>query len=133
MRFEVKIPEDKLRFALGIGTPEDIIKCANMGWDMFDCVIPTREGRHGRLFQMSNFGCRMSDFNNKSFYSSININNAKFANDFNPINLNSELLELREYSLAYLHHLFKIKDPLGARLASLNNLEFYCKLMENIR
>ncbi|MCK5510167.1 tRNA guanosine(34) transglycosylase Tgt [Candidatus Parcubacteria bacterium] len=126
------IPEDKLRFALGIGTPEDIVRCANMGWDMFDCVIPTREGRHGRLFRMSDVGCRISDFNNK-FYSSININNAKFADDFNPINLNSELLELREYSLAYLHHLFKIKDPLGARLASLNNLEFYNRLMLGIR
>ena len=48
-----RIPEDKLRFALGVGTPEDISLCANMGWDMFDCVIPTREGRHGRLFEMN--------------------------------------------------------------------------------
>jgi len=129
------IPENKLRFALGIGTPEDIVRCANMGWDMFDCVIPTREGRHGRLFRMSDVGCQISDFinDNKSFYDSININNSKFANDFGVINSDSELAELRNYSRAYLHHLFKIKDPLGARLASLNNLEFYNKLMQNIR
>ncbi|MCK5320230.1 tRNA guanosine(34) transglycosylase Tgt [Candidatus Parcubacteria bacterium] len=124
------IPENKIRFALGIGTPEDIVRCANMGWDMFDCVIPTREGRHGRLFEtINNYELRIT---NDKFYNTININNAKFADDFSPINTNSELIELREYSLAYLHHLFKIKDPLGARLASLNNLEFYGKLMRNM-
>ncbi|MEA1962663.1 MAG: tRNA guanosine(34) transglycosylase Tgt [Patescibacteria group bacterium] len=128
------IPKNKIRFALGIGTPEDIVKCAGLGWDMFDCVIPTREGRHGRLFQMSDVGCQISDFNNNDkFYNTININNAKFACDFRAINPDSELAELREYSLAYLHHLFKIKDPLGARLASLNNLEFYNQLMRGIR
>ncbi|MCK4539629.1 tRNA guanosine(34) transglycosylase Tgt [Candidatus Parcubacteria bacterium] len=135
------IPKDKLRFALGVGTPEDIVRCANMGWDMFDCVIPTREGRHGRLFEaISNFQFPISkqtsisnDQISKSIYKTININNAGFAMDFSAINLNSELVELRDYSRAYLHHLFKIKDSLGARLASLNNLEFYIKLMENIR
>ena len=129
------IPKNKIRFALGIGTPEDIVRCANMGWDMFDCVIPTREGRHGKLFMIYDLGFKISNFinNNENFYSSININNAKFIDDFSPVNANSELIELREYSLAYLHHLFKIKDPLGARLASLNNLEFYGKLMESIR
>ena len=135
------IPENKLRFALGIGTPEDIVRCASMGWDMFDCVIPTREGRHGRLFEaINNYELTITpvkrvqaNCNDDKFYSTININNAKFADDFSPINSNSELAELRDYSRAYLHHLFKVKDPLGARLASLNNLEFYGKLMRNIR
>jgi len=132
------IPEDTLRFALGIGTPDDIVRCAKMGWDMFDCVIPTREGRHGRLFKkVPNFQFPISKeiLNSKSeikdkFYNTININNAKFIEDFSPINKNSKIKELREYTLSYLHHLFKIKDPLGQKLASLNNLEFYMNLME---
>jgi len=139
------IPEKSLRFGLGIGLPEDIVRCVQMGWDMFDCVIPTREGRHGRLFLWKrNVKCQMSNSNSKSmsndqcpmtkdFFRTININNAKFAKDFKPINENSKLPELREYSRAYLHHLFKINDTLGSRLASLNNLEFYLDLMKGIR
>lgn len=123
------IPNDSLRFALGIGTPNDIVKCAVLGWDMFDCVIPTREGRHGRLFVWkSNL-----KFKTKNFYTTININNAKFKDFKLSINPDSKLLELREYSLSYLHHLFKISEPFGQRLATLNNLEFYSDLMQNIR
>ena len=136
------IPENSLKFALGIGTPEDIVKCANLGWDMFDCVIPTREGRHGRLFHWKR-NSKLQITNNKqisnsksqipNFYNTININNAKFKDSKLPINAESKLPELREYSLSYLHHLFKIKEPLGQRLATLNNLEFYLDLMKNIR
>ncbi|MDO8592981.1 MAG: tRNA guanosine(34) transglycosylase Tgt [bacterium] len=113
------ISEDKLRFGLGIGTPEDIIKAIRLGWDMFDCVIPTREGRHGRLYLRKR--------------QTINITNAKFARDFSPINADSRLAELKNYSKAYLHYLFKISEPLAARLASLNNLEFYLKLLSEAR
>lgn len=112
------IPADKLRFALGVGTPSDIRRCVSLGWDMFDCVIPTREGRHGRLF---------------SVRQSLNINNAKFAHDFKAINPGSKIPELKEYSRAYLHHLFKLNDPLGQRLAALNNLEFYQDLMKDLQ
>lgn len=130
-----QIPKDALRFALGIGTPEDILKCASYGWDMFDCVIPTREARHGRLFfwknkfQTLNFDSQKKDI----FYRAININNAKFAKDFTPINQNSRVAELRENSKAYLSHLFKMREPLGQRLATMNNLEFYMDLMEKIK
>ncbi|MFC1613584.1 tRNA guanosine(34) transglycosylase Tgt [Patescibacteria group bacterium] len=167
------IPENALRFALGVGTPEDIIKCVSYGWDMFDCVIPTREARHGKLFlgktsnlchsresgnpvlntriskngsRSSRFGqseadikCGMTVFEQfgingvKKFYDTININNAKFSKDFSAINENSKLPELRNHTKAYLHHLFKMKESLGSRLASLNNLEFYMDLMDNIR
>jgi len=131
------IPDKAIRFALGIGLPEDIVKCAKMGWDMFDCVIPTREGRHGKLFffqKKSNLqipNCKFQIASN--FYKTININNAKFARDFLPVNPDSKILELRKYSKAYLHHLFKLKEPLGQRLASLNNLEFFIDLMKEIR
>jgi queuine tRNA-ribosyltransferase len=112
------IPRDALRFALGIGTPEDIGRCAAMGWDMFDCVIPTREGRHGKLFLKKKLAAKKS-----TVYETININNARFARDFSAINKNSALSELKNNSRAYLHHLFKMNEPLGHQLASLNNLE----------
>jgi queuine tRNA-ribosyltransferase len=117
------IPRDALRFALGIGTPEDIIRCAKMGWDMFDCVIPTREGRHGKLF-FAPIGLK---------YKTANISNAKFALDFSPINRSSRLPELKDNSRAYLHHLFRLNEPLGHKLASLNNLEFYQDLARRLR
>jgi queuine tRNA-ribosyltransferase len=135
------IPDKYLRFGLGIGMPKDIIKCVQMGWDMFDCVIPTREGRHGRLFEASTKLEALNpkqipnskNSNSKLLYSSINIKNSKFKEDFTAIKENSKLEVLRNYSRAYLHHLFKIGDPLGQRLAALNNLEFYSDLMEKIR
>ncbi len=126
-------PIDTFRFALGIGTPEDIVRCARMGYDVFDCVIPTREGRHGRLFYFVHENFITKSKQVAKFYKTINIANAKFIKDDSPINKNSKLGELREYSKSYLHHLFKIKDPLGARLASLQNLEFYNQLMIGIR
>lgn len=119
------IPTDALRFALGIGTPEDIVRCAKMGWDMFDCVIPTREGRHGKLF--------LSPVSQRSIrYEALNIKNGKFASDLSPINKNSHLSELNHNSRAYLHHLFKLNEPLGQQLASLNNLEFYQNWLKKI-
>lgn len=130
------IPENKLRFGLGIGSPEDIVNCVKFGWDMFDCVIPTREGRHGRLFFQTSssisFLARRGQREAK-FYKTINITNAKFAKDFLSINPTSKLPLLRQHSRAYLHYLFKINDQLAGHLASLNNLEFYLKLMAEIR
>lgn len=116
------IPENALRFALGVGTPEDIIVCAKMGWDMFDCVIPTREGRHGKLF-----------FNSGKKIKSLNINNACFALNFTKISKDSNIDGLKNHSLAYLKHLFQVKEVLGQKMASLNNLEIYQLLMKSIR
>ncbi len=120
-------PEDSLRFALGVGTPEDIYRSYLLGWDAFDCVIPSREGRHGRLFYFKN---KKID---KDFYQSINIKNLKFSQDFSSINHLSEFDVLRNYSKAYLHHLFRLNDPLGQKLASLNNLEFYQNLIKYLK
>jgi queuine tRNA-ribosyltransferase len=116
------IPEKSLRFALGIGTPEDIRRCALMGWDMFDCVIPTREGRHGKLYFLTD-----------KKVENININNNSFGQDWRKVNKSSRLPELRNHSLAYLHHLFRLKEALGQKIASLNNLEFYQNLLIRIR
>jgi len=135
------IPNNSLRFALGVGTPEDIYRCYLMGWDMFDCVIPTREGRHGRLFTFNKSFKGFKKIATKSqavskfpnFYETKNISNAAFASDFSPINSSSDLPELRQYSKAFLHHLFRLNEPLGQKLASLNNLEFYNRLMQELR
>ncbi|PIR05879.1 tRNA guanosine(34) transglycosylase Tgt [Candidatus Kuenenbacteria bacterium CG11_big_fil_rev_8_21_14_0_20_37_9] len=158
------IPEDKLRFALGVGRPEDIFRCVKYGWDMFDCVIPTREARHGRLYkffpdygricsvkyiplaQKSRMVNRKSKIKNSNFkiesnfkpqtskfYDILNINNSKFRADTNSIDRNCDCELCQDYSAGYMHHLFKIKEPLGARLATIHNLKFYLKLMEIIR
>jgi len=143
------IPENALRFALGVGTPEDIVRCADMGWDMFDCVIPTREGRHGRLFlwkkqsefPMTNDQFPSKDQNLKSqntkqikdFYETININNEKFKKDFSPVDENCDCELCLNYSRSYLRYLFVKKEPLAMRLAAMHNLKFYMDLMKNLR
>lgn len=123
------IPDGALRFALGVGTPEDIIRCHSYGWDIFDCVIPTREGRHGKLFlRKNNF-----DIDKKIFYETININNSKFKKDFSPVDSNCDCDLCLNYTRGYLHHIFTMKDPLAMRLASIHNLKFYMDLMESLR
>ena len=121
------IPEDSLRFALGVGTPEDIVRCYSLGWDMFDCVIPTREGRHGRLFIRK--GNNLKD----DFYETINITNEKYREDFSPIDPSCGCPLCRNYTRAYLRHLFVTGDPLAMRLASSHNLQFYLELMEILK
>jgi queuine tRNA-ribosyltransferase len=130
LRFTAElIPKDALRFALGIGTPEDIVRCAEMGWDMFDCVIPTREGRHGRLFlKKNNFQLEQKDF-----YETLNINNEKFKEDFGPVDASCNCELCQNYSRAYLRHLFSKKEPLAMRLAAMHNLKFFMDLMQELR
>lgn len=143
------IPEGALRFALGVGTPSDIVRFVECGWDMFDCVIPTREGRHGRLFlRKRNFQFPISNFKTNSnvkifndkknageglFYETININNERFRTDFAPVDADCDCQLCKNYSRAYLRHLFMMKDPLAMRLAAIHNLKFYADLMEELR
>jgi queuine tRNA-ribosyltransferase len=122
------IPDGKIKFALGIGTPSDIVRCQKMGWNMFDCVIPTREGRHGKIFKFA----RKKSLNGK-FYQELNVKNFAFSTNFNKINIDSSFYDLKTNSLSYLNHLFKINEALGQRLASLNNLEFYSSLINVLR
>ncbi|MCD4761076.1 tRNA guanosine(34) transglycosylase Tgt [bacterium] len=117
------LPENKPRYLMGVGYPENIIEAVKRGIDMFDCVIPTREARHGKLYIRKKVGF------GKDFYQTINITNAKFRKDKQPINNTN----LKNYSRAYLHHLFKTQEPLALRLATLHNLKFYLDLMKEIR
>lgn len=119
------LPADKTRYLMGVGYPENIIEAVKRGVDAFDCVIPTREARHGKLYIWNG----QPDVTKKNFYKTINITNAKFAKDKNSINN----INLKNYSKAYLHHLFKTQESLGLRLATLNNLKFYLDMMKYIR
>ena len=124
------MPEDKPRYLMGVGYPQEIVQAVAYGIDMFDCVIPTREGRHGRLFQFTGKDIKAGS---EDFFSVLRIMNAEYGHDFSPINKESKIPELQNYSKAYLHHLFKTNETLGLRLATLNNLEFYLALMKRLR
>ncbi|MDP2812622.1 MAG: tRNA guanosine(34) transglycosylase Tgt [bacterium] len=130
-----ELPENKTRYLMGVGYPENIIEAVKRGIDMFDCVIPTREARHGKLYlwkqSKSSRLPRPSAMlrARNDWYKTINITNAKFAKDKSPINSTN----LKNYSLSYLHHLFKTQEPLALRLATINNLSFYLDLMKEIR
>lgn len=117
------LEEHKPRHLLGVGTPEDIVQMVARGIDMFDCVYPTRNARHGNLFfEVGDIG-----------YQAIHIDAAKYQNDLSPINPQSRFFELRVYSKGYLCHLFRAGELLAYRLATLHNLEFYANLMAKIR
>jgi len=112
------IPNNKSRYLMGVGTPTDLINCVSMGMDMFDCVIPTRNARNSQLFTKSG---------------KLNIRNAKYKKDYSPIDKSSLSKLSKIYSKAYLHHLFKINEILGLRIATSHNLYFYINLMKEIR
>jgi queuine tRNA-ribosyltransferase len=109
------LPEDKPRYLMGVGTPWNILECIALGVDMFDCVMPTRNGRNGMLFTGKGV---------------INIKNKKWADDFSPIDPDTPCFASRQYSKAYLRHLFAAKEILGLQLASLHNLCFYAHLVK---
>jgi queuine tRNA-ribosyltransferase len=112
------LPADRPRYLMGVGTPEDILEAVARGIDMFDCVLPTRNGRHGVAF---------------SRYGAINLKNARHAADSRPIDESSACPAARDYSRAYLHHLVKANEMLGAMLLSAINLHYYQELMQGIR
>jgi len=112
------MPKDKIRYLMGVGTPSNIIEAVWRGVDLFDCVMPSRNARHGHLFTWS--GIR-------------NINNAKYQNDPLPIDEECDCPVCQNFSRAYVRHLLKAGEMLGMRLAVMHNLYFYNTLMERIR
>ena len=115
---EPYMPKDKIRYLMGVGTPGNIIEGVSRGVDIFDCVMPSRNARHGHLFTWNGI---------------INLNNAKYATDDTPVDPECDCPTCRNFSRAYLHHLFKAKEMLAMRLAVMHNLYFYNNLMERIR
>jgi queuine tRNA-ribosyltransferase len=112
------LPSSKPRYLMGVGTPVNILEGIAMGVDMFDCVMPTRNGRNGMLFTSDGI---------------INIKNQKWENDLSPIDPNSESYVDTQYNKAYLRHLIISKEILGAQIASIHNLSFYLSLMKKAR
>lgn len=123
------LPEDKPRYLMGLGRPEEIVRSVWAGVDMFDCVIPTREGRHGRLFVWQEDTLDAEGH----FYQTINIQNEKYREDFSRVDERCDCLLCTKYTKAYLRHLFVTAEPLAGRLASVHNLRFYLRMMEKLR
>ena len=115
---EPYMPEDKPRYLMGVGTPQNIVEAVYRGVDFFDCVMPSRNARHGNLF---------------TWKGKINLLNEKYAEDPRPIAEECNCPACREYSRSYIRHLFKAREALGMRLAVLHNLYFYNDLMQKIR
>lgn len=115
---EPYLPQDKPRYLMGVGTPGNILEGVSRGVDLFDCVMPTRNARHGHLFTKSGI---------------ININNAKYAKDAHPIDETCSCSTCKNHSRAYVRHLLKSGEMLGMRLAVIHNLHFYNHMMEEIR
>ncbi len=113
-----ELPEDKPRYLMGVGTPDDILESVARGIDMFDCVMPTRSGRHGQAF--TRFG-------------KVNLRNAIHATDNRPLDEESSCPALSKYSRAYLHHLMRSGELLGMMLLSWANIAYYQELMQGIR
>ena len=112
------LPEDKPRYLMGVGTPINILEAIERGVDMFDCIMPTRNGRNGQLF---------------TAYGTMNMRNKKWENDFSPIDPEGTSYVDRLYSKAYLHHLIKVNEILGLQIASIHNLAFYLWLVKEAR
>ncbi|MDD5043242.1 MAG: tRNA guanosine(34) transglycosylase Tgt [Patescibacteria group bacterium] len=122
-----ELPDNKPHYLMGVGKPEEIIEAVKRGIDMFDCVIPTRNARHGMLFIWEKDGL------GKNFYKTIQITNEKFKKDFSPVDKKCGCYTCQNFSRAYLNHLFKTNEMLGYRLATMHNVKFYLDLMEKIR
>ena len=112
------LPEDKVRYLMGVGEPVDIIEGVIRGVDIFDCVLPTRIARHGQAFTK---------------YGKINLNNAKFKEDLEPIEEGCDCYTCKNYSRAYIRHLITTGETLGGRLLSIHNIRFLIRLTEELK
>ena len=113
-----QLPENKPRYLMGVGTPEDLVAGVSKGIDMFDCVMPTRNARNGWLFTR---------------YGDVKIRNSKYKDDLRPLDPTCNCYACRNFTRAYLHHLQKVNEILGARLNTIHNLHYYLNLMQEMR
>jgi queuine tRNA-ribosyltransferase len=122
------LEDEKPRHLLGVGTPYDIVQGVARGCDTFDCVIPTREARHGRLYVS-----RRDPETGKEGYERLEVNRSMYAEDFTPVDSTCDCYGCLHHTRAYIRHLFATGEPLGIRLATMHNLKFYLNLMGRIR
>ena len=112
------LPENKLRYLMGVGEPVDLLEGVMRGVDLFDCVLPTRIARHANAFTRTG---------------KINLKNAKFKEDFTPIEISCDCYACKNYTKAYIRHLITVDETFGQRLLSIHNIRFLTKMMEEIR
>jgi len=112
------LPTDKPRYLMGVGLPENILECIALGIDMFDCVLPTRNARHGVIYTDDGV---------------INLRNAKWKRDFSVLDAKSPSELSRTHSKAYMHHLFRVNEIYGGQITSIHNLSFFVKLVRTAR
>ena len=113
-----QLPADKPRYLMGVGTPQDLIDAVQAGVDMFDCVLPTRNARNGWLYTSGGV---------------VKLRNARYRDDLAPLDAQCDCYTCQHFTRAYLHHLQKVNEILGARLNTLHNLHFYQRLMQRLR
>ena len=126
-------PEDYFLYGLGVGKPEEVVKCNELGFNIFDCVLPTRDARHGRLYVYDAASIEEIDVHKSNFYKFYTPDKEKYYKDNSPVSLACDCILCRRYSKAYLAHLSKIGDFTAGRLATIHNLRFYSILMEKLR
>jgi queuine tRNA-ribosyltransferase len=113
-----QLPQNKPRYLMGVGTPEDLVAAVALGVDMFDCVMPTRNARNGWLFTR---------------HGDIKLKNARYKMDTGPLDVDCTCYTCRNFSRAYLHHLHRVGEILGSRLNTIHNLHYYQELMSEMR
>ena len=126
-------PSNYFLYGLGVGKPDEILGCAKLGFNIFDCVLPTRDARHGRLYVYNFDSIDDINLNVDKFYSFYTPGKEKYYKDDSPVSTACDCLLCKKYSKAYLAHLFRIGDFTAGRLATIHNLRFYSILMSKIR
>ena len=126
-------PRNYFFYGLGIGKPEEIVQCVKMGFNIFDCVLPTRDARHKRLYVFNASSIEKIDVNSPGFYSFYVPDKEKHYYDDSPVSTACDCLLCKKYSKAYLAHLFRIKEMTALRLSTIHNLRFYSILMEKLQ
>ncbi len=121
------MPDGLPKYAMGLGKPEGVVACAKAGYNLFDCVIPTREARHGRLYAFRDGAGLAGDF-----YKPIYILDDDYAQDTRPLSESCDCHACRHYSRAYIRHLYRTGESLGYRLGTMHNLRFYSRLTERV-
>lgn len=126
-------PKDYFLYGLGVGKPEEIVECTKLGFNIFDCVLPTRDARHGRLYVYNASSIEDINISRNNFYSFYTPDKEKYYKDTSPVSTACDCILCKKYSKAYLAHLFRIGDFTAGRLATIHNLRFYSILIDKLR
>jgi queuine tRNA-ribosyltransferase len=126
-------PSDYFLYGLGVGKPDEVVKCVELGYSIFDCVLPTRDARHKRLYVYNANLMKNINIHEPKFYSYFSPDKERYYSDTDPVSLACDCLLCTRYSRAYLAHLFRIEDATALRLATIHNLRFYSILMEKLQ